>query len=325
MNIFNKITRKTERKEDVFKLKINHYGSLNRDKVLYYICEENDNLGFFAMYRYWLEYLYFADVCGYMPFVDAGKGFAYHEENEIEGKKNTFEYYFCQPSQVKLQEVKFSNKVVRSDTMHREMVELVYTGKSNHYSYNRKYLLAMSKIVKKYMKFNNKTMEYLDAGCSKLGLRDQRVLGIHVRGTDFRTQYNNHPVALKEEEYFMEIDKVWEKGEYDKIFLATDDSRILQAFLDKYGNRICYFQDVMRSNKNKSVAFVENSRKNHKYLLGLEVIRDMYSLAICQGLIAGISQVAICAQINKLAMGHRYEDLVIIDKGINKNSRIFRR
>lgn len=55
-----------------------------------------------------------------------------------------------------------------------------------------------------------------------------------------------YPVSLKEE-YFMEIDKVWEIGEYDKIFLATDDSRILQAFLDKDGNRICYFQYAHKS------------------------------------------------------------------------------
>lgn len=51
----------------------------------------------------------------------------------------------------------------------------------------------------------------------------------------------------------------------------------------------------------------------------------MYTLSMCTGLIAGISQVAICAQINKLARGEQYKDLKIIDKGINVNNHIFKR
>lgn len=315
----------TEVKEDPFKLKLRHQGPLNKNKVIYYIHEENENLGFFAMYRYWMEYLYFADVCGFTPIVDACNSFAYCEDGNVREKRNGFELYFCQPSQIRLQEVKFSNKVIYSNVIHREMVELVYTGKCNHYLYTQKYLYVMSKIVKKYMKFNENTRNYINSGCKKLDLFEQKVLGIHIRGTDFRTQYNNHPVCLKEEDYFVEIDRIWKTGNYDKIFLATDDSRILKVFLDKYANRICYYPDIARSSQNKSVAFIKNNRKNHKYLLGLEVIRDMYSLAVCQGLIAGISQVSICAQINKMAMGQKYKDLVVIDKGINKNNRRFRK
>ena len=67
----------------------------------------------------------------------------------------------------------------------------------------------------------------------------------------------------------------------------------------------------------------KDGRKCHKYRLGLEVIRDMYTLAMCGGLVAGISQVAVCAQINKLAMGKEFEDLIVIDKGINRNAKNF--
>jgi hypothetical protein len=81
----------------------------------------------------------------------------------------------------------------------------------------------------------------------------------------------------------------------------------------------------VRSSKNQSVAFEKNERKHNKYKLGLEVIRDMYTLASCDGFIGGISQVAICAQINKVANKESYEDLIVIDKGIYNNSRIFRR
>ena len=55
------------------------------------------------------------------------------------------------------------------------------------------------------------------------------------------------------------------------------------------------------------VAFEKSGRKKHKYRLGLEVLRDMHTLAMCDGLVVGISQVAVC------------------DKGINRNCREFRK
>ena len=86
-----------------------------------------------------------------------------------------------------------------------------------------------------------------------------------------------------------------------------------------------YYSDVMRSNDRKSVAFHASSRVNHKYKLGLEVIRDMYTLSKCDGFVAGISQVAVCARINKLSRKEKYQDLIIIDKGIQKSGRLFYR
>lgn len=311
--------------KDPFKLTIRNQGLLNKNKVIYYIHEDNENLGFFAMYRYWVEYLYFADICGYDAVIDADKGFAYCENHKLNGKSNGFEYYFCQPANIKAWEAKLSNKVIYSNVIHREMVELIYTGKFNHYYYNRKYLYAMSRVVKKHMKFNENTRDYILSGCQRLELFDKKVIGVHIRGTDFKSQYNNHPICLREEDYYDIIESIWKKGTYDKIFLATDDSRILKKILNKYGDKICYYSDVTRNNRNRSVVFEASDKEDQKYLLGLEVLRDMYSLAVCQGLVAGISQVAICAQINKLAMGKQYEDLIIINKGINKNTRKFRK
>lgn len=308
---------------ELFKQKQIHYGSLNRDKILYYIDEKNKNAGFFAMYRYWMEYIYFADICGYTPVIAVGNDFLYKEEETVLETDNPFEYYFIQPVRISLREAKSSSRVVQADTIHRKMVELVLTGKTNHYKYNKNYLYLMARIVKKYIQFNNHTQEYIDKGIKTLKIDKEKTLGVHIRGTDYRARYNNHPVYITEEDCFLSIDAVLENGKYSRLFVATDDSRILAKFINKYRNIICFYDDVTRSDKNKSVAFIEGERKNHKYLLGLEVIRDMYTLSRCNGLIAGISQVAICAQINKLARGEKYDYLKIIDKGFNNNGRKF--
>lgn len=314
---------KKRQNADKFYLTPKRYGNENKDKIIYYIYEDGENLGFFAMYRAWLEYLYFADVCSYTPVIRAGKNFPYRENMLVYGTGNPFEYYFNQPAAIQVQEAKKSNKVITSDLIHRQMVELVLTGKYSHYKYTDRYMNEMAQIVKKYIHFNNHTMKYVSKGMGLADFEKEEILGIHVRGTDFRVQYDNHPVYVAEEEFFREIDRIFDKNTYTKIFLATDDERTLKKFTERYGSLVVFYRDVERSRSNHSVAFGKGKRKAHKYLLGLEVIRDMYALSKCTGLIAGISQVAICAQIHKLARGEHYCDLRIIDKGINVNHHSF--
>lgn len=308
---------------DIFRLRQRHYGPANLEKTIYYIEEDNASLGFFAMYRYWLEYLYFADICGYTPVIHAGNNFTYREKKPVNKTTNPFEYYFLQPATISIKEAKISSKVIQSDIVHRKMVELIFTGKVCNYKYNNRYLYMMGHIVKKYIKFNDYTKRYISKSVEKLGFSNERVLGVHIRGTDFRAKYDNHPMYVTEDDCFEEINRILEKNNYNKIFVATDDKRILANFVRKYGEKIIFYKDVERSSVNKSVAFSHNSREHHKYLLGLEVIRDMYTLSKCDSLVAGISQVAICAQINKVSRGEKYKDIKIIDKGFYKNGHIF--
>ena len=55
--------------------------------------------------------------------------------------------------------------------------------------------------------------------------------------------------------------------------------------LGQYGN-----ETVMRS---------INKRANHHYKLGYEVLRDMYTLSECQGIVAGLSNLSIFFRICK--------------------------
>lgn len=325
-NAFKKDLKDRERGQaDIFELREKHYGIFNRDKTIYYINETDCNLGFFAMYRYWIEYLYFTHMCGYTPVIHVGSEFAYSENKALLGTRNPFEYYFQQPAAVKVKEAMHSNKVIFSNVVHRQMVELILTGKRSHYDCNVRYLRLMGEIVQKYLKFNQVTQAYIDDGLKRLEIENKKTLGVHIRGTDFKKKYDNHPVFVTEAEMFQPIEELFEKKQYQQIFVATDEQQILESFKKRYGDKMLYYSDVMRSNDRKSVAFHASSRVNHKYKLGLEVIRDMYTLSKCDGFVAGISQVAVCARINKLSRKEKYQDLIIIDKGIQKSGRLFYR
>ncbi len=314
------------KKQDIFCREIIHYGTANKDKILYYIKDHDKNvknLGFFAMYRRWLEYIYFADICGYTPVICADSRFAYREWQAVHGTTNPFEYYFMQPAKIGLQEAKRSDKVVMSDNLHREMVELVLTGELGSYKYTNRYLYMLAHGAKKYIKPNQYTQAYIDEGLKRIDFEKEKMLGIHMRGTDYRAMYNNHPIFVSEDECFIRIDELLERNLYNRIFIATDDKRILAKFVQRYGDRLCFYDDVERSDQDKSIVFRYSARKQNRYLLGLEVIRDMYTLSMCDGLIAGVSQVAICAQIHKLARKEKYKDKIIINKGVYSNNHFF--
>lgn len=316
----------TKKQDDnLFKIKQRRFGLANKNKIIYLVEENNGDYGFFAMYRRWIEYLYFAQICGYTPVIRAGSDFIYQETLENRNGNDAFEYYFEQPSEISLEEVCRSYRVVFSEVRHRQMVEYVFLGKYDCYYYNKHYLNIMSKIVGKYIRFNSETWSYINSGIKLLNIKEAKVLGVHIRGTDFRKKYNGHPVYIDEQEMYGQIDRLLIDKKYKKIFLATDDKRILENFNKKYRQIICCYQDVLRSDKDRSVAFLNNSRRNNQYLLGLEVIRDMYTLSMCDGLVCGISQVAVCAQMHKLARKEKFLDLHVIDKGVYDNRRKFRR
>ena len=74
----------------------------------------------------------------------------------------------------------------------------------------------------------------------------------------------------------------------------------------------------------ESVAYSKSSRENHHYLLGLEALRDQYTLSACDGMVCGLSNLSITARLFKRGIfKEEYKDLVILDKGTNQNNKAF--
>lgn len=297
-----------------------HVGK-NEGKPIYHIHESGSRCGFFAMFRKWLEYLYIADIRGYLPYVDAGDDFEYKENVLINNSSNAFEYFFEQPCGIKSEELE-DNTVIMSELPHRKMVELVFNGITNNYYFSDLYCEQMAKILSKYIVFNATVDEYVKNESKNLLQGNVKYLGVHFRGTDFRVQYNNHPVFVTEDDYFEKIDKLLDER-YDALFLATDDANSLAKFKKRYGNNCIYFDDINRNYNQRSLLFEDGKRELNKYKLGIEVIRDVYALTRCHGLVSGYSQTSLAARIFKLSYGEKYDDCVLINKGIVNNDKEF--
>lgn len=291
------------------------YGDVQNSDTIFFIDMEESHSGFFAEHNRLLAMLYFADKYDMKPVVRYHKGYCYAEKHPVNGTDNPFEYYFEQPAGISLKELKSYKRVFRSRKENSYEVNRLCDD-PNGYTRSEEYLNEMARITAGYIRLNSVVKERMDAQIEAL-LGKEKTLAAHIRGTDFKQNFNGHPVIVGVDEYLEATVRTFNEGSYDKVFLATDDSAAIDKYQKQFGDRLVFYQDVVRSAGNDTVMHSAPCRENHHYLLGYEVLRDMYTLSSCDGLIAGLSQVSYAARIQKKSVGKEYRDLVILDKGLN--------
>lgn len=298
---------------------VESYGNERNSDAIFLIDMEESHSGFFAEHNRLLALLYFADKYDMKPVVRFHPGYCYAEKHPVNGTTNPFEYYFEQPTDVSLEDIKSYRQVFRSRKENSYEVNRLCDD-ANGYTRSETYLNEMARITAKYIRLNAIVKEKLDQEIQSL-TGTGSILAVHVRGTDFKHNYNGHPVQVGVDEYLETTVRIFQKGTYDKVFLATDDSEAIDKFRNRFKDRLVFYEDVIRSKGDDTVMHSVMDRENHHYLLGYEVLRDMYTLAACDGLIAGLSQVSYAARIQKKSTGNEYRDLVILDKGINYHKK----
>lgn len=298
---------------DPMRLHVVQLGEENQGKLIY-IAKTMGCDGFFAELRFLLNELYFADKLGLVPVLTMSEKSSYAEKEPINGSTNPFEYYFLQPTEVSLASAKKSFAVVEHNWIQRDFIK-TSLGFRSGYAPTDEYFDVISGLMKKYLRFNADT-ERKVCDVAKALLGEGRTLGIHIRGADFKRHYNKHPNMVTIEEYAASVEETLREHSFEKIFLATDDSEAIETFTARFSDKLVYYKDVIRTSGDETVMRSSVDRPLHHYHLGLEVIRDSYTLSICDGLIAGLSNVSIFSRLMKQSEGNRYKYLKILDKGI---------
>lgn len=296
------------------------FGEEYQGETIYLVDEQGNGVGFFAELGVTLIKLFFADERGFTPYVHWGKNYLYYEQGGIDGEENAFLYYFTPVSHIT--GINKAKHVIKSEMRHYEQVKALFGAVS--YEVSEEYVNAMAQMMKKYIRYNENTKEYLEQQRKEM-LGSKKTLGVHYRGTDFRKQYNNHPVAVRIEQSIEETKKLFVNEKYEQIFLATDEEDAVLKFKEVFGDKVKVYHDTYRDEGgDDSIAFSKSDREHHKYLLGLEVLRDEYTLVCCDGLVCGYSNVTFMARIMRRAwMEKDYQDYVLINNGIYHNSNNF--
>ena len=288
-----------------------HRGEELPDKIVYDINIGRKGYGFFAEYRDMLDFLYFADEHGLVPSVEFGELFNYEPAS--------FTKYFKPVSGLSRVQVDKAKNVVTAIDKHRYGLNRFATH-DNAYGVTEEYVKTRAVVTSKFIELSDDMQSFYEASKTLFGDMT-KVLGVHVRGTDFKAGYIDHPAFVTFEEYLDKTIEIMDANGFEKVFIATDDDGALELFKNRLGDKLLFFTDVNRASGDKAVVFDDNDIS--AFELGKQVLRDMMTLAACGGIIMGLSNVGVCALITNRAKFDEYRSVTIIDKGINKTGRDF--
>lgn len=260
------------------------FGSKNSDRLFYVIRCPQAEMGFFAVLNYIIYHLTKAEQFQAEPVVDwqyyPNK---YFTEDEEVGRVNTWEKFFKQTTEITLEEVYQSKNVILSsgdwEIPNKEVFDADRIAQ-NH------------KIWMKYFQLNEKTeKKYLEEK-GRIGIGTHRVLGVKCRGTDFlTTKPLDHSILPENDQTIQAIEeKSREWGEFDRIFLSTEDQNILNLMKDFYGDKLFYLEGnrvVLTESKWLSELYDQDTPNGSTKEDDMrEYLVSTYLLAACDGLIA---------------------------------------
>ena len=290
-------------------------GTLNPNKIIYEIPMDTAAFGFCSQLTVMLNRVNFADEMGFAPCINWYESMLYKEKEPVHGTTNIFEYYFEPIQGVTVEEAEASRFVIYDDLnkgygFNWSFIPLV----DRLYDYTERDIARCAELMKKYFRLRKEVKANMDKEINSL-LKKRKILGVHGRGGDIKIAFLGHPVNVSGHEYIETAEKAMKKIKADYVFLATDDLEILESFKKHFGKKLLYFRDVVRTRGRLHNALIEVEREQHRYKLGFEILRDVYALANCAGLITGFSAINAMSRIIKKVRGEEFEYQEIIDKG----------
>jgi len=245
---------------------IKKFGNKNPDKI-FYVIQRSVGGGMFSNLNYVIHHMKIALDLKYIPIIDM-QNFPtkYNENKKIRNSFNAWDYYFEPINKYKLKDVYKSKFVIICDSKTKNKPEFDSFENLN----NEHYL-----VFKKYIKFRKYLVDKSNDFIKK-SFYNKKVLGVHFRGTDMKTQ-ERHPFPATYQQIINNINYQIKNYKYNKIFLVTEEKNYLDKLKKYYSKNLLCYNNSFRSNKPN--IFEQNTRNNHRYLIGMENILDMLILS----------------------------------------------
>lgn len=293
---------------------------LHRLRAKYYIIyREEGGAGFFSNYMCVLGHIVLARRFGYIPVIDMkNHPTLYSEDTPVDGIDNAWYYYFQNDAGASLEDVYKSGRYVVCNGKYMEKYSDKYVMPPWRYP-TEKTIRYYTPFIEKYMRLREDLKDDFDRAWSNQVGKDDIVLGIHIRGTDMKNR-QGHPTPAPTQAYLEKTFEMLENHpEITKIFLATDENNIKEIYEERFHNseRILFMNEAFRAwdhgGEHKTGIHemrVEHPRQFHKYLMGREVLQDVYFLNNCDYLICGHDNVA---NVVILWKQNRYKQIMCLD------------
>lgn len=288
----------------------NHWGKFNSLQNKYLIIKrecKNAPLGLFAFYITNIAWIDYALRNDYIPVIDM-KNYenTFHRKDEV-GKINTWEYYFKQPCGVSLDEA-LSSKNVRY--VWNDIPEF-HPNESLDFLYNQTIVDYYRNIASKYLLFNDDIQEYLDEMRIRFindnVLKGQRVLGVLARGTDYtKLKPYFHPIQPSVDEIIAKVNLYRKKYDCSKIYVATEDAKILEKLRQEYGNDLLFTNQKRIYDTDTYLNYNNEFTQRTPMERGLDNLLSIYLLSLCNGIVAGRTSGTVGAFIMQKGFEFKY-------------------
>lgn len=288
------------------------FGPLNQDKLFYVIRDPKGEHGLFALYNFVIFHLKIAEKRNAIPIVDVKY---YPLEGLIDddkiGYENAWEYFFEQISPYTLEEVYHSRNVIMGAGVDSASLSDVY---------NEDAVRENRELSRRYIHMKQDILEICNAKYREFDMEYRRILGVICRGTDFITvRPQGHSVVPTAENTIGIIDKKErEWGEFDYIFLATEDAGIFEDLQNCYGKRLLFYQEIRLEDTGgeflcKKIEKISLQRQDEtfKRKLMTEYLISIWLLSRCNSLIAPV----IGSTLGALCIGEGFEHKHFISLG----------
>jgi hypothetical protein len=161
---------------------------------------------------------------------------------------------------------------------------------------------------RKYFPYNKRIQSIIDSIDPN---KYKNSLGVHYRGTDGVM----HTEFVSVEKYIKSTEEEFFAGNYDSIFITTDQSDVIEKFLtyfkEKHNFNNFYFYDHQRTMSRAGLHYSIQSNPNspERILAGDEVLIDAHTLSLCKTIIGKSSNITNYARILNPFIEILYQDL----------------
>lgn len=286
------------------------YGKENSDKTFYVIRRRDLYCGLFSLFLTNLQRIDDAVKKGYIPVVDMQNDFNIYLSEDKIGKENAWEYYFNQPMGYSLKDIEKSKNVIIGSGAVPPMFPYLdikfLTGETGELEYWRG-------IVKKYISMSPYAKEIVDKEYNKLFGKEDKILGVKCRGTDYSNgKPKNHPIQPTPEQAVSKAEEIFEEQGCTKVFLATEDAEFYKIFKQRFGNKLIVNKMTYMEYQGGSTGKQEYEQSDGGYQAGMEYLITTMLLARCNCLCAG----CVSATVGALLLTEGYEYTYLFDLGI---------
>lgn len=306
------------------------FGNNHPDKTFYvirpyYFLEPNEFIyrnvaNLLTQYYYALQKLSYAIENGWIPVVDwENYGMLPHAEDyPVNGTKNSWEYYWAQPSEYTLEEVYQSKNVILST---RNIGQYGYIPNCAMSPPFTKYAANLADKCPKYAQeipLNEETKKYVEDAYQKLFPAGKRVLGVVVRGASYGrvgTPNHSHPKQASMKELIKTVHHYYDEWEMEYIFFVNEMEELVNIMKEEFGDKLIVLPRKRDHLDRPADGITQNPlyEDGQRYQTNLDYVTEVALLSKCTTLIGSMSSGARTALIWN---DNNYENVYMFEKGL---------